>query len=169
MGLSVYGYSELSLISCISDRINAQTNIKDVYIEDNWKEFAPELENCSSYAYKDSLRYNIGPYSSYRVWRNDLAKLVEYKPISSAVSNAPYLDGARKESAGPFLKLLQFSDCSSYIGNEFSTSLFQDFIKYDDKAKAFAIISKSHNFYEIYSYLKKVFELASNGGAVEFS
>lgn len=167
MGLNIYAYSGLKLISSEMDRVNAKGQIHDVHIETQWKDFAPELDDCSSYTSDDCHKYNIGPYSSYRVWRNDLANLAGYTPIFD--SPRPYLDGAYKANEGPFLKLLQFSDCSSYIGCEISKSLYEDFAKFDEQAKDFEKYAKSSDFYNWYSYFKNAFEIASKNGAVKFN
>lgn len=167
MGLNIYAYSELEkVIGLSSDNCHLLT----VEIDDFWKDFSKELENYTTYKFQDCLKRNIGPYSFYREWRNEIACLADYTPINGMDSRQPYLDGARKLNEGHFWHLLMFSDCSNYIGSEISQKLYNDFVEFDQNAKDFGNkFSKLHNFYEIYGYFKEAFKIAAKNGAVHFN
>lgn len=167
MGLSIYAYSNLE--KAIRQAPDEGHKVL-IIIDNQWKDFAKDLENDTFYSFQDCIKRDIGPYSFYRVWRNELACLADYTPVNGLDSRQPYLDGARKQNDGHFWHLLKFSDCSNYIDSEISKKIYHDFVEFDQKAKDFGNkYSKLYNFYEVYEYFKQAFQTASQNGAVHFN
>jgi hypothetical protein len=67
-------------------------------------------------------------------------------------------------SEGPFWELIHFSDCEGTIGPEVSAKLAQDFARYQDQADA----HPDERFRDLYATWRTAFEMASQGGAVDF-
>jgi hypothetical protein len=65
---------------------------------------------------------------------------------------------------GPFSELIHFSDCEGVIGTAVSKKLAADFAAFDEKAKA----AGNERYYAKYQEWRKAFEMAANGGAVDF-
>lgn len=117
-------------------------------------------------------RFRAGSYSGYNSWRNQLAIMAGYESDRSVWddfdSNVRFTKLKKIEGVNievkPFYELIYFSDCEGTIGPEISKKLYNDFVKFDDKAKE----STDMFFYELYEKWKNAFEVASNNGAVCF-
>jgi hypothetical protein len=95
--------------------------------------------------------FRAGSYSGYTDWRSTLAKLC----------GTP----EHRESTGPFAELIWFADNEGTIGPVVSAKLSKDFSEWADRAKGFA---RDPYFFTSYVHWRRAFELASNGGAVDF-
>lgn len=108
-----------------------------------------------TYTATDSMDFRAGSYGGYNAWREQLAQLVGHKTARD-VWGCP--------QPGPFVELINFSDCEGTIGPETSKKLAQDF-------SDFQHIADAHDdewFIDRYNLWRKAFEMAADNGAVEF-
>lgn len=119
---------------------------------------APEIEDGAFYsaADEDVGGFRAGSYGGYNVWRDQLAQLAGW-PSAQAVWNG-------KVATGPFVELINFSDCEGVIGAGVSAKLAKDFAAYQPKADA----HPDEYFRAKYAEWRRAFEAAADGGAVEF-
>jgi hypothetical protein len=119
--------------------------------------------------------FRAGSYSGYSSWRRTLANMIgweiEYlwRNVETLVQRNENLNDVLNENDRfsvdiPFIELLHFSDCEGFIGPKTSAKLHEDFLEWDEKAKA---VDQGY-FYERYQEWTKAFEVASDGGCVIF-
>lgn len=131
------------------------TNTKIVvYPNDAFPDRASPLKAGVCYRVGKDVRFRAGSYGGYNSWRSQLAYLAGYKTQDA-------WDG--KCDGLPFVELVNFSDCEGVIGPIVSAKLARDFAEHDDKAKAVG-----GYFYEKYTGWREAFEIASDGGCVDF-
>lgn len=128
---------------------------------------ADDIEDKGVYNAADSFGFNAGSYGGYNMWRNRLAKLAGYPEgtYKQCGEDRPsYCVACWNGAQGPFAELIHFSDCEGVIGTAVSKKLAADFAAFDDKAKT----TEDEHFYAKYQDWRKAFEMAANGGAVQF-
>lgn len=110
----------------------------------------------------DRLKFRAGSYSGYSEWRSRLAKMAGY----SADHGGPW----EVPEAGPFVELVNFSDCEGTIGPRTSAKLAKDFADWQERAKAFAESQGVDGewFMSLYAKWRQAFEMAAGEGAVDF-
>ncbi len=123
---------------------------RDVGLIGEWFEYRGEAESRHS--------FRAGSYSGYNKWRDWLAKLAGYGHSA----------GAWTATSGPFFELIDFSDSEGTIGPVVSAKLAKDFAEWDERAKADARKEKFEWFYVLYCDWRLAFEMAADGGAVDF-
>lgn len=99
--------------------------------------------------------FRAGSYSGYNQWRNELASLVGHADARACWNS---------EGPSPFRELINFSDCEGIIGPKTSAKLARDFAEYDVRASQVL----TPWFYPLYQKWRLAFELASDGGFVDF-
>lgn len=126
-----------------------------------------EIQKNSWYSSEDSFHFRAGSYGGYNQWREQLAKMAGYPPTEhegysgkETLCSAACWNGA----TGPFSELINFSDCEGVIGADVSKKLAKDFAQFQTRAAAL-----DPYFMEMYAMWKKAFEMAADGGAVNFS
>jgi hypothetical protein len=110
--------------------------------------------------FADSFGFRAGSYSGYDQWRDRLAQLVGW---NSAEACWQATSGGRD---GPFRELINFSDCEGVIGPAVAAKLAKDFADWDERARTFGGFDGW--FVEQYERWRKAFEMAADGGAVDF-
>lgn len=110
-----------------------------------------DIDDSYFYSYDDTEHMRAGSYGGYNSWRNTLRQLASTLPIDS--------DGYY-----PFYELINYSDCEGVIGTMCSTKLAKDFNDYEEQA---CLHFDQYSLTKYYEW-KKMFELASNNGAVQF-
>jgi hypothetical protein len=153
MGLDITAHSKLQ-------REEDQTKDRDDYEIKVWHNdsFPGRCDDIAEGYYTsagEEVDFRAGSYSSYNHWRNELAKLAGYESASAVWS---------KIAVGPFIELIDFSDCEGAIGTAVSAKLAKDFAEHQPKADA----HPDERFRELYATWRKAFELASDAGAVQF-
>lgn len=109
----------------------------------------------------DSYSFRAGSYSGYNRWRRLLCELWFKLPPESVWSGVV--------KSGPFVELINFSDCEGFIGPRTSSKLADDFATNKD-----AILSRSggsvdsERFACTYNDFARAFALAAGSGAVAF-
>jgi hypothetical protein len=173
MGLDISYYSRIDFYS----RKSSDDSNGDVYLYPN-DSLLDQSEGIKSGEYicegiQDSFR--AGSYSGYSGWRRNLAKMIGWeiedlwRNVETLVQRNENLNDVLNENDRfsvdiPFVELLHFSDCEGFIGPKTSAKLHEDFLEWDEKAKA---VDQGY-FYERYQEWTKAFEVASDGGCVVF-
>lgn len=178
MGLDVTAYSKIQKVDAVFDSdgtpIDPQTreDLDDVVqfrLNDDYPERAADIEDNGVYRYADSLGLHAGSYSGYNFWRNELAKLAGYPAVKVDRYNTGNVQvrhdqGAWNTDSGPFWELITFSDCEGVMGPDVCAKLAKDFAGHQAKADA----HEDERFRGKYAEWRAAFELAADGGAVDF-
>ncbi len=176
MGLDITAYSKIEKVDVELDEDGDP--IDDSAYDDYVRVYAmggrdqhDHLEDRAFYSVGgDAFGFRAGSYGGYNGWRETLARLAGY-PLTpykgfmgaSASHAAACWDGA----TGPFAELIDFPDNEGSIGAVTSAKLAKDFADFDERAKYFDG-DEDGWFYKKYLDWKKAFELASDGGMVDF-
>lgn len=108
------------------------------------------------YTFADkSRRHDVGPYSSYGFFRDALSRLMLAMSAEDVWSS--------KRTEGPFVELINFSDCDGFIGPKTSAKLAVDFALHADKTTG-----AEKGFRREYAAFRRAFDRAALGGAVKF-
>ena len=129
---------------------------------------ADDLEDGAHYSWDDITGFAAGSYGGYGQWREQLAMLAGYPPLPHRSSwetktRSLHAAGAWAAKEGPFWELIHFSDCDGVIGAKVAEKLAKDFAAHQEKAD-----QAGGWFLDRYNEWRKAFELAANGGAVDF-
>lgn len=155
MGLDITAYSNLN-----KELQRENMDVDEAY-EHNWTYFYIhndqdcyqhiDVDDSYFYSYEYCENMRAGSYGGYNSWRSTLRQLSSQLPIDN---NGYY----------PFYELINYSDCEGVIGTMCSTKLAKDFNDYEEQA---CLYLEGYNLSKYYEW-KKMFELASNNGAVKF-
>ena len=162
MGLDITAYSQLKDTGRPFDW---DTDEGNAYIPGNIPDFAKrcvEFTPRNAFEYEDTLYACVGAYSYYGAWREKLAKLAGYSPLTE--ERRPYSAGAWAATEGPFWELLDFTDGDGVLGTAVCQKLAEDFANYEASARLLG----DEDFLYTYLQFKAAVELASDGGAVVF-
>lgn len=177
MGLDITAYRQLKKIDCVFDEdgepIDPTTRepLEECYlrawVNPDFPGRADDIEDKGVYLSEDSFGFRAGSYGGYNHWRRTLAELAGYPaaPFTRFGTTEMRHDaGAWAADSGPFWELINFSDCEGVIGATASAKLAADFAAHQDKADAHA----DERFRAKYAEFRQAFEMAADGGAVEF-
>ena len=117
------------------------------------------LDCESDYIGDAKLSFCAGSYGGYSQWREWLARVAGYPSINDI------WDG--KVPSGPFVELINFSDCEGTIGPVVAAKLAKDFADFDEKARADDHSPDPTFYYERYKLWRQAFEIAAMNGAVD--
>jgi hypothetical protein len=112
------------------------------------------------YHFANQFGFRAGSYGGYNVWRDQLAKLAGNTGAEQVWN--------RGVPGSAFYELINFSDCEGVIGPVVAAKLLRDFIEYEQRAEEFARANDDKYFLERYQHWKLAFEMAADGGAVDF-
>jgi hypothetical protein len=176
MGLDVSAYKNLKKVDTVFDGdgepLDPVTHepMEDYfrpYVNPDFPTQAQGLENKAVYVYENATWISCGGYGRYNGWRETLAKLAGYPAKAferfKGHVESSHVVGAFSFEGGPFHELVCFSDCEGVIGPVVSAKLAKDFADFDSQAKAVG-----EAFYEQYLGWRECFEMAADGGAVDF-
>lgn len=171
MGLDITAYSELKKAeygNVFDEFGEIADGFVQFYVNTDFPGRADDVIDITAYEYNDALDFRAGSYGGYNSWRDKLAEMAGYskstckeygrtrESFAATIWNNP--------SPGPFMELINFSDCEGVIGTTISKKLAADFSEYQSKADA----HQDAHFREKYAEWRAAFELASNNGAVKF-
>jgi hypothetical protein len=168
MGLDVTAYRKLRKIETqMFDADGRPDHGTRLRINPHFPDRAEGIEDGAVYDYEDSIDFRAGSYGGYNAWREQLAKLVGY-PLTEHRDHGGAIVMRHAASCwngatGPFSELINFADNDGVIGPVVSKKLAADFARFEQQAKATATW-----FAESYGLWKRAFEMAADGGAVEF-
>lgn len=166
MGLDITAYRRLTKaegVECDEDGEpvdwNRFTRIRQSlidYTEEHWNGRAEGVE-AGVYERDDDreFKFRAGSYSGYNAWRDDLARFAGHRTANHVWES--HIDG-------PFVELIDFSDCEGIIGPVVAAKLAKDFADHQERADKFA----DEWFRQKYADWRKAFEMAADGGAVDF-
>ncbi len=165
MGLDVTGYEKVRLIKRMEDFENPEdayeaANDGDLLVLTHC-EFK-RARNLAEGIYETLGQvhdFRAGSYSGYNAWREGLAQMAGHGSAQSVWDAA--------SPAGPFVELINFSDCEGFIGPTSSAKLARDFEQFSSAAQEFR--TNRHRWHEHYLEFSKAFSLAAGSGCVEFS
>lgn len=157
MGLDISAYSKLNFIQkepleCYpDDQIYIWISSYPDHAERAW-----DLRK-GMYSYQGSeFSFRAGSYGGYNEWRFDLACMMGKTPEGIWADPLP----------GPFMELINFSDCDGTIGPAVSKKLYKDFKKYLERARH--LKDDGGYFFSRYKHWMKAFKIASDAGCVDF-
>lgn len=162
MGLDITAYSQLKDTGRPFDW---DTDEGKALISNNHQDFAKrcvEFTPGNAFEYDGELHAPIGSYSAYGAWREQLAKLAGYQPVTGGTR--PYSERAWAATEGPFWELINFTDCDGVLGTAVCQKLAKEFADYEASARLLG----DEDFLYTYLQFKAAVELASDGGAVVF-
>lgn len=181
MGLDISYYSNIKKVldkideedDDYDEKVDNAYDISDfcVYGEEHFKYQLGELEIGAYYKGEYSMGFCAGSYGGYNFWRNQLSKLAGYSSDEEVwkefgkLMRKYKLKKIEKQdiSFPPFYELINFSDCEGTICSNVSKKLYEDFLKFDKKAK-----NIDDYFYKKYKEWTNAFKIASDNGAVCF-
>lgn len=106
----------------------------------------------------ESHGFRAGSYGGYSQWRNDLANRFN-----------PYRDGGPPSPEGPFYELLWFADNEGTICQLAAVNLLADFRQHEAAYRGWQYGTEPGDYFvEKYVDWMRAFELAADGGLVDF-
>lgn len=128
-----------------------------------------DLIDDAPYSYEDSFGFAAGGYGGYNRWRNDLAKIAGHQLGTYEQFGKPWPSYCASvwdnpDRPGPFVELINFSDCEGTIGPKTCAKLAKDFAEHQAKADE----HPDPWFREKYAAWRRAFEMAAAAGAVRF-
>lgn len=171
MGLDVTAYSQLQYIETIEDGEEWEDRYYFKRDELGYKTFharhwesayadraAPIVEGGVYRINGKEFDFRAGSYGGYNDWREVLSMMVHGVMPRTIWENT----GAYKGT--PFFELINFSDCEGILGAAVCAKLAADFAQYQGRADT------SHDEWWLRKYgeWRKAFEIAADGGCVEF-
>jgi hypothetical protein len=158
MGLDIKVYRRLNLVEAAP----LQRDLKEgeIYV---WISPFPDHAERSwdlrkgIYTHEGSeFSFRAGSYTGYNDWRDNLAFMIGTIPEKIWANPVP----------GPFMELINFSDCDGTIGPAVSKKLYGDFRKYLERARH--LKDDGGWFFHRYKLWMKAFKIASDAGCVDF-
>lgn len=178
MGLDITAYRQLKKMDAVFDEdgdpINPVTRIPfdrctQFRVNGDFPGRNGSVEHRAVYAYEEFHSFRAGSYGSYNAWRDELAKLAGYPavPVDRYKTGSVQMrhdQGAWDSDGGHLFELICFSDCEGVIGPETSAKLAKDFADLQSKIDA----HPDEYFRGRCAEWRKAFEMAADGGAVDF-
>ena len=169
MGLDITAYRKLAKVIIPEGAEAADYPAPRMYHNPAFPGRADDVPE-GSYIGLEEFGFRAGSYGGYGEWRNQLAEFAGY---AEGVEN--FFGGERKSfsatafdaKGGPFWELICFSDCEGTIGTAISAKLAKDFAENQPRADAYDG-PDAEWFKARYADWRKAFEMAADGGAVEF-
>jgi hypothetical protein len=129
------------------------------WAEKHWPGRAEGVTEGTIYAAAETMNFRAGSYGGYNEWRHWLARVMGYASAQDFWNRAP--------AGSPFYELINFADNEGVIGPVVAAKLAQDFAENERRAEECA--EGSQPFYmDRYRTWKRAFEMAADGGAVDF-
>jgi hypothetical protein len=106
----------------------------------------------------ESHGFRAGSYGGYNAWRRDLADRFN-----------PYRDGGPPSPEGPFYELIWFADSEGTIAQVAAVNLLAAFRQHEVEYRAAHLGTEDGDYFvEKYADWMRAFELAADGGFVDF-
>jgi hypothetical protein len=163
MGLDITAYQKVELVEAMPFAVLKARGFQHRFYDSfdhvylcNELHFADRSDDLAEGFYLHtagkSLGFRAGSYGGYNQWRAALADMV----------GTPCVDVWKDPKPGPFVELINFSDCDGFIGPKTAAKLARDFEEHASKA------GTAGNFAESYGEWSRAFALAAIGGVVKF-
>lgn len=178
MGLDITAHSKISplVLEGVADdnRSDAAYDAGGfvAYLNDAFAGRADDVVDRATYQSEDSFGFRAGSYSGYNEWREQLAKFAGY-PLLATERHGQIVyrhdAAAWAADSGPFWELIHFSDCEGVIGSAVSAKLAKDFAEHQAQADALPDDDADGDWFKKrYADWRKAFDMAADGGCVEF-
>ena len=125
------------------------------WVEATWPGRAEGL-TTGLFRFAEAFSFGAGSYGGYNHWRDWLAHIAGFKSADQVWEKKPQ---------GPFVELINFADNEGFIGPVVSAKLAKDFAEHQAKVDALEL---DEDYQRAYSNWRKAFEMAADGGAIEF-
>lgn len=167
MGLDITAYSKLTLAvnpemkdGELVDYDNHFTVSPTIiaWTEQNWPK-RTEGVLPGIYTFADCYGFRAGSCSGYNRWREWLAAFAGH--------GTPDAVWKAENASGPFVELIDFADNEGVIGPVVAAKLAKDFADHQARAEQFMGGQRDY-WLARYADWRKAFELAADGGAVDF-
>jgi hypothetical protein len=165
MGLDITVYSKVKLaavqgVDANREPLSDEDFAESLYVDKNFPSACPEFHNGTVVTHDGECQhFRAGSYGGYNEWRDKLAKLAGYASAASVWRNP---------EPGPFVELINFSDCEGTIGPSVCAKLAKDFAEFQPKVDALPDSFDASYFRERYADWRAAFELAAGNGIVVF-
>ena len=116
------------------------------------------IDSDTTYSFEKRHGFRAGSYGGYSEWRNQLARLAGWDS-----NNDRYNKDPSEFEGKPFFELIWFADNEGVIGPIVSAKLLKDFKAYLPAAE-----QQDDWFLDRYRDWMNAFEMAADGGAVDF-
>ena len=161
MGLDISAYQKLTKCAKdYGDDYDAGYEAGAMYLTiiDSFANAADGYSGWYETSGEKSFGFRAGSYGGYNTWRAWLAQLVGNTAEKIWEKHEP----------GPFVELINFSDCEGTIGPKTSAKLAKDFAEWHDRAVLFGKKIGEDWFIDKYNQWAIAFNLAANDGVVTF-
>jgi hypothetical protein len=164
MGLDITAYRQVRAVHDVKvdedgyPVNDGQIRVHKIVMDSQERDWPGRAKGIQAIVYEpaDSLSFRAGAYSGYNEWRRELSR--------RAGHGDPKRVWEGVVTAGPFIELINFSDCEGVIGPVVSAKLARDFAEHEAKILA----SAEPWFADLYHKWRKAFEMAADGGFVDF-
>ncbi len=127
------------------------------FTERNWAGYTNGIKGGASYGYEDSHGFKVGTSGHFNQWRRTLTHLIASRPEK-------WVDKPQ-----PFGELTSFGDRDGVIGATIARKLAADFAAWQSEAEKFATDFIDGVYWlDRYNKWRRIFEMAADGGVVEF-
>lgn len=176
MGLDITAYSRVVLEKEVEvDEYGSPRDwnkYRVAYVNDDFPGREGSIINRGIYSFNKQYGFRAGGYGYYSGWREQLAKMAGYpatlRTDSYGRERVAHAAACWNGATGPFSELINFADNEGVLGPEVCAKLAKDFSEYETRAVTFAKAEEDDYFIESYLAWKKAFDLAADGGMVEF-
>lgn len=151
MGLDIVAYRS---VAYRADTSEDSEDDEGAYIAPDFPGRADDVRGGVPFDSAEARHFLAGSYIGYGNWRRQLANLIGTSPEAVWANPTP----------GPFMELIHFTDCEGCIGATVSAKLAADFAAHQEQADAHA----DEWFRRTYSEFRLAFEMAAEGGLVQF-
>lgn len=162
MGLDINIYKNVKVVEGDRQDDDFEWDFIAYVIDDRWKFKIKNLEEDKSYVGDrlDELSFGYS-YGTHSWFRNHLCSLVLDKPLGK------FYDEMNEDM--DFIELIDFADNEGCLDWEVSEKLYNDFVKWDEKAKEYLKgEEEARHFYRIYTNWLEAFKAAKDKGVIEF-
>lgn len=180
MGLDIGAYKNVRKVDVSELDDDEYEDMQQVFCN-GFKEQYSGLEVGSYYdgEYEWFCRISYGAYSLFRDrlaeiggWNKHLVDKPHFSDNNYENKNYfhrfPHIAGVyntgNETVDGPFVEIIIFSDCEGFIDSKNCKKLYDDFCKYEDKAKE--VLHEEDRFLKFYLDLKESFKYGSQSGFV---
>lgn len=160
MGLDITAYRQLSRApeaDALDGDARYDGDFVTIYAHPDFPGREAPLESEKCYKAAEEYGFCAGSYGGYSVWRAGLAALAGYRADH-------YAGGWDVPDAGPFVELVNFSDCEGTLGSIVCAKLATDFAEFQERAD-----QHGDDYWRAkYVAWRKAAEMAADGGAIVF-
>lgn len=171
MGLDCSAYRQIKRVEPQPEFEDTPDDMVNLFVNPDFPGRADEIKD-GLYTYAEEFDFAAGSYSGYNTWREQLAKLAAYPAVRHESRGCEvrrlHSAGAWAATGGPFWELIHFADNEGTIGAAVAAKLAKDFADFQSKADAFEEADHDGWFRAKYAEWRKAFEMAADGGAVDF-